>query len=113
VSHANFKLDLESVTTVAVNLAAGSGDNTVIAASPGRRWIVFYAALATGGTASTITWKETGATLSGIIPIPADTIWEIEFGGEPLIQASAVNKALIIGCGAGDLDGWLQVAYTS
>lgn len=99
--------------TVVVNMAGGSGDNTIKAAIAGRRWVLFYAALATTGTASTVTFKETGATLSGVIPLPADTIWEIEAKGAPLMQASGTNKALIISCGAGDVDGWVQIGYIS
>jgi hypothetical protein len=94
--------------TVAVDLAGGAGDTTVLAASVGLRWGIVFMSLG-AVLASSVIVKSGTTALTGTLPIAAGQT--VTFGdGEAIVLVSrAVNEALVMDPGAADVDGFVQV----
>ena len=104
-------LSLPSVFTQAINLTAGgAGNNTVRAATPGKRWVIFFLHLESSASIDLIV-KSGTVELTGALAITATTVLDFSAGGAPILKASDRNLTFVINTSAaGDVDGWALMA---
>jgi len=100
-------LPFSSQTIAAVNVSAGA-DQAIITGVSGQRIVVLYGTLATAAASSTLL-VESGTTtaLTGVIPIPANTIWPIDPTDRVVVWKCVAGQNLTFTVTGGDIDGWL------
>lgn len=95
----------ETLRTVPID-TSGTGDKEIIAAAPGKRWLVFGFYVQTT-TTTNVTWKSGATALSGATAINT-TFWTLQAAPVPVLIAVNANEALFINSSAGgSLKGWV------
>lgn len=76
---------------------AGAGDQTVLAATPGKRWVAFHVFVEAGG-ATDLTFKSGSTAITGAITAPTAPPLAIEFKNHlvPVLVGRDVNEALVV-----------------
>ena len=101
-----------SIQTVPI-AATAAGNNTLLAAVPGQRWVVKYMVLAFAG-AETFQFFSGATAVSGLMNAPA-AAGPTPFGaaGEIIMRAASVNQAWVLAnTGGADITGWAIVEMT-
>ena len=90
--------------------AGGAGDNTVRAATVGKKWVVFYLHLEASASIDMLI-KSGSTALTGAIAITASQVYDFESAGAPILKGSATGESFVINVSAAtDIDGWAFMA---
>jgi hypothetical protein len=102
-------IDPRTTETIVVD-AAASATEEVRTGVAGEKWLVLYACLVTGTTATTFKVQSGATDLTGTVPFVQNTT--LVFHGTenlPVWQAKAAGDALNLVVGGGTIDGWMVV----
>jgi hypothetical protein len=93
------------VASVAIS---GAGPFTLVAATPGRR-AVLYHLWAKKATAGTATFTSAATPISGAIALADAQVLELRGSGMPVLKGLGLNQALTLTLSAGTLEGFALV----